>query len=346
MSLGSVDPALQLVVRELVEKNKERIFPGAASLRVESVEFGKSSTYRGTNFHLPLTVHAKADNESYDAELWLKSQKGLNRVFPLLSTYYELLGANVFPKPIFAWGSQSGSESILVMSRVNGKCIRDILLKRTLLRRADSLAPIFVSNGNKMRRFHDAFPASGQVPTSSIFENTAQLLRSTQHLNFTEKTRILLHLDRHRSTLSDVNTLPLFKLHHDWILRNILVDEDGIDVVIDFESMQYPDNLRWYDVGCFLMNVESQLKWSPLFNIGTLRQVWRSFWRGYTEAAGVPDGLNGDQVAALLYVVRLNYLYGGTFRSADLDRFTGFHDRRFFRSVRQSVLAGHHTELE
>src|SRR6185437_111984 len=73
MSLGSVDPALQLVVRELVEKNKERIFPGAASLRVESVEFGKSSTYRGTNFHLPLTVHAKADNESYDAELWLKS---------------------------------------------------------------------------------------------------------------------------------------------------------------------------------------------------------------------------------------------------------------------------------
>ena len=346
MSLGSVDSALELLVRELVEKNKDRIFPGATGLRVENVEFGKSSIYRGKNFHLPVTVRAKANNDSYDAELWLKSQEGLNRVFPLLSAYYELLGAGVIPKPIFAWGSQSGPASILVMSRVNGKCIRDILLKRTLFRRAGSLAPIFVSNGNKMRRFHDAFPASGQVPTSSIFENTAELLRSTRHLDSAEKSKILLHLGRHQNTLSSVNTLPLFKLHHDWVLRNILVDEDGTDVIIDFESMQYPDNLRWYDVGCFLMNVESQLKWSPLVNIGTLRQIWRSFWHGYTEAAGAPDGLNGDQIAALLYVVRINYLYGGTFRPADLDRFTGFHDRRFFRSVRQNVLAGHHTELE
>jgi Ser/Thr protein kinase RdoA (MazF antagonist) len=99
-------------------------------------------------------------------------------------------------------------------------------------------------------------------------------------------------------------------VHNDWILRNILVAADGVDYVVDFDSMRARADLRWLDVAYLLLNIESQIKWFPLLTAGMLAELSREFWRGYAGDTGLPDNLSPEQLVAILYVLRLRYLLG------------------------------------
>jgi Ser/Thr protein kinase RdoA (MazF antagonist) len=187
---------------------------------------------------------------------------------------------------------------------------------------------------------HDAFEPSGDVPARSIVAATRSLAETTDRLAAPAKASILAHVERHARSLAEVGDLPLRRTHGDWILRNVVVDEAGRDRVVDCDSMRAGDNLRWYDIAYLLINLESQMKWSPLLRRSDLAPLWRSFWNGYRGHDHAIEGLSGDQMAALLYLARVQYLLGGTIRVPLHQMFGGGLGRRYLRALVAGLAAG------
>lgn len=196
-----------------------------------------------------------------------------------------------------------------------------------------------------MRGFHEAFAATETLPVASLIDSAAELVRRTDYLSAAEKPQILAHIAGCAAALP-MEMLPAVRNHNDWLLRNILVTADGTDYVIDCDSMRNRANLRWYDVAHTLLNIESQMKWFPLITAGILSDLWRGFWQGYVRGSGIPDGLTAGQLLAILYVVRVQYLLGGTARPPYFITMQRGLNRRFLRNLKRSVVAGKPTTLD
>jgi hypothetical protein len=192
-----------------------------------------------------------------------------------------------------------------------------------------------------MRRFHDAFGSTASIEVAPLIESTADLVREATYFSATEKASVRSHLDRYGHFLT-VRTLPTVQVHNDWILRNILVTADGTDYVIDCDSMRAHTDLRWLDVAYFLLNMDSQLKWHPLVTAEMLAELSREFWRGYA-GEHLPDSLTPEQVLAILYILRLRCLLGGTTRPPYFQVMGGSFDRRVLRTLKDSVMTGQAT---
>jgi hypothetical protein len=98
-----------------------------------------------------------------------------------------------------------------------------------------------------MRRFHDAFVSSESIEVAPLLESTCALLRETPYFSAPEKASVRAHLERYGGALT-LARLPAVQVHNDWILRNIIVAADGVDYVVDFDSMRTRADLRWLDV--------------------------------------------------------------------------------------------------
>jgi hypothetical protein len=192
-----------------------------------------------------------------------------------------------------------------------------------------------------MRRFHDAFGSTESIEIAPLIDSTADLIRDTAYFSAAEKESVRSHLERCAQVLT-VRTLPTVQVHNDWILRNILVTADGTDYVVDCDSMRARTDLRWLDVAYFLLNMDSQLKWHPLVTAEMLAELSREFWYGYADEH-LPDSLTPEQVIAILYILRLRCLLGGTTRLPYFQVMGGSFDRRVLRSLKDSVVNGRAT---
>ena len=347
MSSDLDDQRLTSIVRDLFVANSARIFASSTVVVDDiSVEIGRKMHAREDIYHRPVLVRGATNRGPFKFELWLKWRPSIATIFPLLAELYQRLGSEVFPRPFFAWRSHSGADSFLLLERVDGRTLRNKFLQDSILRLDTSIDDLFYSSGEKMRRFHDTFKANKSVEIRLLFDNIAALVSASNLLNSTQKLNILFQLRAYFHDFSDVKTLPVVKIHHDWTLRNILIDQRKRPIVIDFDSMQAPDDLRWYDVGCFLLNVESQLKWTPLVSRRMIVSAWKAFWMGYMTATGSPDDLSKRQIAAILYLVRVSYLVGGTFRRPYIEKFTSPLSRRFIKSMLRGLEEGRYSYLE
>ena len=192
-----------------------------------------------------------------------------------------------------------------------------------------------------MRRFHDAFRSTDSLGVAPLIDSTTELVRQTTYFSAAEKASVRSHLDRYAHVLA-VRTLPMVQVHNDWILRNIMVAADGTDYVVDCDSMRSGPDLRWLDVAYFLLNMDSQLKWHPLVTTEILAELSREFWYGYADEH-LPDSLTQEQVIAILYILRLRCLLGGTTPPPYFQLMGGSFDRRVLRSLKESVVNGRAT---
>jgi hypothetical protein len=327
------------IARGLVLRNQARIFPDAYnSIDVIDVEIGRPKFVRGDRYHCRLTVHYRVNGSTRSVPMWLKFRPQLHTLLPILDAYYERLNGQVFPRAYFAWCAQDENTAVLATAYVHGFTLRSRLLMLAALRKTWRLRPIFCSNGTKMRRFHDAFPSAEPVELAPLVSDTADLLHGTPYLSTSEKESVRSHLEQYARVLA-VRSLPAVQVHNDWILRNIMVTEDGTDYVVDCDSMRARSNLRWLDLAYLLLNVDSQLKWYPLLTAEMLADLAREFWRGYA-GEHLPDSLTAAQVTAILYIMRLRCLLGGTTRPAYFEAMSGPVDRRVLRTLKDSVVAG------
>ena len=101
-------------------------------------------------------------------------------------------------------------------------------------------------------------------------------------------------------------------------------------------------DLRWLDMAYFLLNMDSQLKWHPLVTAEMLAELSREFWHGYADEH-LPDSLTPEQVIAILYILRLRCLLGGTTRPPYFQVMAQSFDRRALRSLKEGVVNGRAT---
>jgi hypothetical protein len=335
-----VTTGLDEIVRELVVSNKARIFPGAAdAVEIVDVALGPQLHHREDRFHHPLLVHYRQNGAVAAIEMWLKFRPGLDRLFPVLTAYHQRLDGSVFPAPYFAGHCPKRDVAFVATALVRGTVLRNRLIRLGALRQTAQLAPVFASNGAKMRRFHDAFPAAAEIAVGSIIARARRLTGATPHFTPAEKEVVQAHLARCEAGLP-MASLPAVPTHNDWVLKNIIVTGDGTDYVVDTDSMRHPPNWRWFDVVYLLLNLESQRKWFPLVTAAMVRELWGSFWRGYLGDAGPPDRLTPEQLAAILYLVRIAWLVGGTVREPYFEIMDKAVDRPILRALKRSVLRG------
>ena len=340
---------LDQIVRDLVLNNTARIFPGAANaVEIVDVALGAQLHQREDRFHHPLLVHYRSNGAVAAIKIWLKFRPDLDKLFPVLAAYHGRLDGQVFPTPYFAGhcpGPGPGQDvGFLATAHIGGAVLRNRLIRLGALRQSAQLAPVFASNGAKMRKFHDAFAASATIPVSRIVAQATDLTRATPYFSPAEKALVLSHLARVQALLPA--SLPAVGTHNDWVLKNIIVTPEGTDYVIDCDSMRHKPNWRWFDVVYLLLNVESQRRWFPLVTPAMARDLWSAWWRGYIGGSGLPDGLTPEQLAAVLYLVRIEWLVGGTVREPYFEIMAGAISQPFLRSVKKSVLAGHYSLFE
>lgn len=330
-------------LEELLQDNRHRLVPEGSPLpNVIDIKVGKPMFSRENMYHQSVTVTCEIAGKISCVDLWAKCRPGIHEAFATLDAVCKRMGEGIFPTPILAWHS-NGGDSLLLTARINGETLRNRLIRTAFFRETEALSAIFYSNGSKMRKFHDASEKLGSLPLKQFVDRAVSLVHGTTFFSPREKVIVLQHLNRYQHTFRSVRELPLRKMHHDWTLRNILIDSNGVDYLVDFDSLQAPASSRWLEVMCFMLNLESQAKWSPIVTRDMLTKLWSCFWHGYTRN-NLPECMP-DEIPAIFYMARLYHLLGGTFRVPLFRKHRRLIDKRFIGPLKQSVLCGEFSTL-
>ncbi len=334
------------VAGDLVRTNKARLFPGNhAAVEILDVALSEPTHFRWGCFHRWAEISYRCEGLAASMKMWLKFGPQLDTLFPTLAAYDGRLGGRGFPRPYFAGRSPDSGTPFLATAYLDGKLLRDEFLRCALLRRTGRLIPLLRANGAKMRDFHDAFPATETIAVADMVGKLTARLDAARHFSPPERERIAAQLIRRGDALG-VAVLPAIRTHNDWVLRNIIVTADGTDYVIDNQDLHSPANWRWSDVALLLLNLEVQLKWFPLTTRRMMSRLWQAFWDGDVGEGGGPDRLEPAQLAAALYLVRLEWLIDGVIRQPYLDVMGHRFNRHLRRRLKDHAARGEYTLLD
>ena len=338
----ATDADLLPLIRHLVDEHRERLFPGiAADIDIIDLSLGPAGHFQETRFGRSLDIRYRHAGTALSRLLWLKFRPGLDELFPLLLHYEHVLEPRVFPRPCFAWRSVDGAAAIVATDFADGMLMRDRFRQWAFSRQTARLEPIFRSNGTKMRAFHDASPALPPIAVDEVVATIVGRLGDSRHLTAAEREVVLRHVERCRAELGSRSFVGI-RTHNDWVLRNIMIGPDGDDCIIDTDDMQGAPHWRWHDVGLFLLDIDTQLKWYPLTTRRMLARLARAFWQGYAAGRDLPDGLDAARLPALFYLVRLQWLVEGVIHQPHFEiLLDGLRrNRRIRRWLTEAVAAG------
>jgi hypothetical protein len=342
MSSARSDAALLSYLRELIEDNAESVFGlarGEPHVELLSLSRPHGRDESQNRYHRTLAVRYSSAGGRQEKRIWLKFLKSRRVVYDTHVAAWNRTRdvAELFPRPYF-YGEWRG-EAVMGMELVAGASLRDLFLRRALVRRSGALDEVFAALGRALRAFHDSSEASDARSIDDLAENACRLASSTEHLSADERDRAL---ERIRSAAvvagGERTQLPLIRVHHDCTLRNVLVRRDGSPCLVDLDAMPAPCKSRWYDVTVFLVNLESQIKFAPLCDTDSIATAWRGFWSGYA-GGGLPDGLTLEQVNAVLFLAKVEYAFEGAWLPV-FEFYTGFLAARYLRRLKRSVLDG------
>ena len=129
--------------------------PGSAiaggAIEVTAITVHPVIARRGDRVHRPITVRYSVAGRAGTVELWLKARPGIAVLLSTLEAYSERLGDEIFPRPLYAWTSETGDESFLITERVGGEPLRDRLVKAALVCAALGI-PLVVSDDIETHR--------------------------------------------------------------------------------------------------------------------------------------------------------------------------------------------------
>jgi Phosphotransferase enzyme family len=331
-------------LRELVRDNAERLFGLAPDeLRLERLTLSRPLHRRAQRHHRMLTVRWSAAGDLREKRIWLKFVTYVRDRYDVhVRAWEQTRDVGVFPQPYF-YGEWDGGGAI-GMEVVDGASLRDLFLRHALTRRSAQLGTVFAALGASLRAFHDSSQPSGSRSVGQLEETVTRAVLATDRLTADERKRALERIAAAVARAGGGATqLPSIPVHHDCVLRNVVVRPTGAPCLVDLDSMRAAWKSRWYDVAALLINVESQIKFAPFADARSIVSAWGSFWGGYA-AAGLPDGLLLEQAQALLYLIKVERLFHGPWRPL-YEIHTGFADTRYIRRLNASLLDGRHLVL-
>jgi len=335
-------------VEEIVRNNRSAIFREENNdLRIVELSVSGRLRRRDDRYHQVVDIRYATSKGTYRKKLWLKVRKGFGELYGIHCDLYERLEGfrKVVPEPYFYdEGCRGGEGSVIGMEFVEGTSLRNILLKKAVCGGLRSLTSVFSEVGAGMRIFHDTSRSSGVKRVWELADNARRVTSCSPHLTEDQRKELVKHIEGAERSAGAATELPLIKIHNDWILRNLLIMRDGGVRVVDLDSMRAPDNSRWYDLCYFLINVESQLKYWPVMGRAGLLGLWKSFWCGYSDN-GLPEALSAKMIIAILYLIKVEYLFGGTIRPPLFEVYGRYLGKVYLRQVKESVIRGAYSTL-
>jgi len=327
-------------IRELFQQNVQSVFGSTmGDARVTQVAVSRPLHLRRDRSHRILTIKYVRGGSIHTKKLWLKFRQGFGRLFDIHTAAYNRLSAkcNILPQPYFC--GECDGQSLMAMEFVEGTSLRNLLLRCAVYGRSSALRDVFWRVGVAVRQLHDSSKASGSKTVGELAENARRATDRSRYITPDEKATVMAKIAIAETQAHSQSALPLIKIHNDCILRNIVIRGSGSPCIVDLDSMRTQDNSRWYDVGCFLINLESQTKYCFLVNPKIIMNMWKSFWQGYVDV-GRPDGLSEEQITALIYLIKLEYLLGGTVRAPLFEVYTGVLATGYLTRLKDAILRG------
>jgi len=348
MWLGKNNADLLLWLEQMVQNNRRAIFGHCNDgLRIVQLSVSRRLRRRGDRYHQVVHIRYATSKGMYRKKLWLKVRKGFGELYRIHCDLYERLEGfgKVVPEPYFYdEGCRGGEGSVIGMEFLEGTSLRNILLKKAVCGGLRSLTSVFSEVGAGMRIFHDTSRSSGVKRVRELADNARRVTNCSPYVSEDQRRELVRHIDAAERSAGAGTELPLIKIHNDWILRNLLIMRDGGVRVVDLDSMRAPDNSRWYDLCYFLINVESQLKYWPVMGRAGLLDLWKSFWCGYSEK-GLSEALSAKIIIAIMYLIKVEYLFGGTIRPPLFEIYGRCLGRAYLRQVKESVIGGAYSTL-
>jgi tRNA A-37 threonylcarbamoyl transferase component Bud32 len=325
-------------IRELLMQNAPSVLgPTIEDDRVLQVAISGPLYLRGDRSHRILTVKYRKSRTINKKKLWLKCRPQFGTLYEIHTAAYSRLREtrNILPQPYFC--AEFDGQSLIAMEFVEGTSLRNLLLRGAVCGRSTALKDVFWKVGAAIRKLHDSSKVSGMKTVGELADNARRVTDQSRYLTSEEKAAVIGNIAVAETRADSHCSLPLIKIHNDCTLRNIVIRTNGSPCFVDLDSMRAPDNSRWYDVGCFLINLESQTKYSLLGHSRIIVNMWKSFWTGYVEK-GRPDGLSEKQITALIYLIKVEYLLGGTMRPPLFEVYKGVLASRYLKRLKDALL--------
>ena len=312
-------------------------------ITIRRVELDRPRHRKHNRHHRLLRVHYDRDGAVDEKPVWLKFVTKVQSRFEVHEAAWEQTRElGFFPRPYFKLGSGE-REGIIAMEQVQGAAMREAFLRRAALRSTGRLYELFGSLGSSLRTFHDSWRPFGELRLGELTEQIYSDAGDESRLTPGEADRLsgVVREAEQRAGGADL-MLPTIRLHHDCTLRNVIVRPERLPCLVDLDSMRSEPKPRWYDIAVFLVNLESQLRYSPLVAPREVATAWDRFWEAYAGAA-LPDDLTLDNAHALLLLMKAD-MYVRPKRPVPRV-YRGYPASRYVDRLKDSLLRGSHSVL-
>ena len=337
------DEALPYLEEEILERI-ETIVSDCERGDIDTISARRMTGTIGTRPIFHFTLSCSAHGALFQKEIIVKSVKDefdVNEVFREHRKLWEGYRAKnvrpIVPEPYFC----VEKENLLAMSYERGTSLLKKVLRSLVFRRSSSCRDTFTELGTSLATFHELGQGEkGPEPLRSIIEDARELLKDADHLPGKDRQAIEDHLQGVAEGSTGDTLVPISRNYNDWTMRNFLIDDSGTLTLLDTDAMTHPHFSRydmiWNDVMTFIMNLESQTRYSPLVGRSDICSLKDLFLEGYLTGFGKVG--SQKRINDLLYVAALRIYLSRTrpFRN----KFSGRVSGRYLREFETSLLRG------
>lgn len=299
----------QPFLQDLVNKNQFEIFDTPpASVEIKGLTVSNQMNKHPLSYGRLLTLDYQLQNTAEQKTIYLKFRKNYRQVPDrYMEVYKQIRREEQFlPKFYFYSKIENSDESVIAMEYIKGPSLRSLLYSKMWRQRTIELAELFFQNGVKMRLFHDSQQAKGSRSIFALLSSVRERMKISPYFSNSARTNILKHLQTIEKSIDTTVELPLIHIHHDWSLRNIIIEQNKRVKLIDLDAYNRSIDWRWNDFVYFLLNIESQIKYSPFVNLEDLNRLWEEFFRGYFYRGECPQ-ITYNSLYHLFYLIKLDY---------------------------------------
>ncbi len=244
---------------------------------------------------------------------WIKKVENPERFYSELTDIYNTLQRNGLHSHMtrpYLYDPDSGAVCISHFDGVS-------LLKETFRHSfsfgkalPQELIHVFNQIGRWLQMYHEATISENIVTMPDILLTLLEVLEKDSSLSSRKKAIIMKHLSTIRQRSVGTMTFPTVRTHNDFTLRNILVSNDNFGV-IDWDAMihpKFPDLAPvWNEISCFLLNLQSLLRFYPIISKYKIRVLKDSFLQGYFEGNSLAEASCFPEI---FYIFSLRFFLG------------------------------------
>lgn len=275
---------------------------------------------------------------------WIKRVEDPERFFAELSSVYNSLEraglhSNMTKPYLFDLDS-----SVVCISHFSGSSLLKETLRHLLsLHRSmpQQLIESYYDIGKWLQQYHEVMAsAETMMSMADILVLLCDALERDSYFDWEGKGILMRHIDGIRDSAIGDLTFVLVRTHNDFTLRNILLSDTGFGI-IDWDAMvhpKFPDRAPvWNELSCFLLNLQSMLRFYPLISRSNIHKLQWSFLDGYFDKSTLAKDEN---FLELFFVFTLRFFFG-----IDSDRplsqiYRPRLGRRYLRFLEKSLLQG------